>query len=146
MSAVALLSDDEVLDVGQASASLATVDEPAGPPWAAEVAARFQHLLALKADWDSYGAPPLREDAVDSAFDLLMQLAQPSTPPPEVVPMVSGGVQFEWHRQGVDLEVEVHSRFRFEVFYEDTATGDTVEEVAVADLTRLGMWVRHLST
>ena len=46
-------------------------------------------------DWDSYGAHPTTEAALDTAYAI------------EPVPTVNGGIQVEVHRRGFDLEIEI---------------------------------------
>ena len=59
---------------------------------------QFDSLLDLKAGWDSYGAKPINPSAVAAAKNFLRMV--------QVVPTNKGGVQFEWHCYGVDVEVE----------------------------------------
>lgn len=71
------------------------------------VLASLQRLAALSPGWDSYGAKPLNPSAVRRALNLLPLLLPEYAPEPSVVPTRDGGVQFEWHRRGIDLEVKV---------------------------------------
>lgn len=64
-------------------------------------------LLSLQPDWDSYGALPVDPATLEFADGLLARTMRPGSPKPTVVPTPSGGVQLEWHRAGIDLEVEV---------------------------------------
>ena len=61
------------------------------------------NLLALKENWDSYGAPIISKMAVDAALRLWNVLATV----PSFVPMSNGGVQIEWHSQGFNVELEI---------------------------------------
>jgi hypothetical protein len=54
------------------------------------------------------------------------------TPKPSVVPTSRGGIQLEWHRAGVDLEIEIESPDRVNVFFEDDREG-TEEEITLTD-------------
>jgi hypothetical protein len=58
----------------------------------------WDKLRALKPGWDSYGAPPISPDAIASARAWLAGV--------QIVPTSHGGVQLEWHRHGVEVEVE----------------------------------------
>jgi hypothetical protein len=55
--------------------------------------------------------------------DLLLHvLMRPSTAPPSVVTTDDGGVQLEWHKAGIDLEIEVHPTGQpTVVFFDDEA-------------------------
>jgi hypothetical protein len=145
MSALALLSEDDVRDPRDVSPPPPPVERPRRLEWADEIATRLVAFLDLEPNWDSFGAVPPRWEAVEAAYELLMLISDPTTPTPQVVPTTTGGVQLEWHQSGIDLEVEVNSAFRFSVLYENSSTGELREEELVADLTPLRAWVRRLS-
>jgi predicted DNA-binding antitoxin AbrB/MazE fold protein len=67
----------------------------------------IDRLAVLEPNWDGYGAPSLDRDVLDAARQLLARLANNITIEPRVVPLSSGGLQFEWHRGGKILELEV---------------------------------------
>jgi hypothetical protein len=67
----------------------------------------LQKLAGLPTGWDSYGARPLNPRAVYRSVGLLTSIVPPGAPEPSVVPTRDGGVQFEWHRRGIDVEVRV---------------------------------------
>ena len=52
-------------------------------------------LLALKPNWDSYGAPRISRDAISTIEHFA------------TVPCSDGGIQLEIHRNGFDIEIEV---------------------------------------
>ena len=92
---------------------------PTMPTWFPAVIRDFADLLTLPADWDSYGARALDARTVDCAMGLLSQVMESSTPPPSLVPTSRGGVQLEWHRKGIDLEVVINPGEATEVSCED---------------------------
>ncbi len=47
---------------------------------------------------------------------------------PFVVPTSGGGIQFEWHTRGIDLEVEVVQPGRIVALFADSRTGEEWEE------------------
>jgi hypothetical protein len=61
-----------------------------------------QQLLALETGWDSYKARPITQAAIET-------LGQFS-----VVPCSSGGIQFEIHRDGFDIEIEIDPNGKIE--------------------------------
>jgi hypothetical protein len=75
--------------------------------WLTDALMRLQDLAALAPDWDSYGAKPVEADMAMAAVRFLATLAAaaPGVDKPSVVPLSDGGVQVEWHRGGIDLEV-----------------------------------------
>jgi len=81
------------------------------------VLAELQTLVALPADWDGYGAPPIAPDVVVNAIAFLNDVASPGLMVPAIVPTGLGRVQIEWHRSGVELDVEVGPDGTFEASY-----------------------------
>ena len=75
------------------------------PPWFDPVMQGLVDLLTLPPDWDSYGARSVDPALVQLAVDFVNTFMKPSSPAPRVVPLSSGGLQLEWHRKGIDLEV-----------------------------------------
>ncbi|MBK6688775.1 MAG: hypothetical protein IPG45_30160 [Deltaproteobacteria bacterium] len=82
-------------------------------------------LLGLRPGWDSYGAESPRPDLVEAALQLLVRMLKQDVPAPTVVPTNRGGLQLEWHLPTRDLEVEVVAHDRFNVIFEDQATGES---------------------
>jgi len=60
----------------------------------------LKQLRELPENWDSYGSPKITDAALASASVVL-------TRPGQAVPTSLGGVQVEWHIDGVDLEIEI---------------------------------------
>lgn len=146
MQAAALLSEADVLRFPEGPTTSLSIQEAESPTWVKEFADRLNELLELPADWDSYGALPVRVEAAKGAFELLVEhLSDPSTPAPQVVPTCHGGVQVEWHQAGIDLELEIMSASRVGVFFEDVKTGEVVEADFMRDLDQIRSWIRLLS-
>lgn len=117
------------------------------PPWAAPTAQEFSELLRLPQGWDSYGAHAIDPRHVEAAGKVLDLLMQDNTPIPSVVPTNRGGVQLEWHRSGIDIEVETLSPQRFLVSYEDATLSEEYEWEAdlASDWTHLSRALARLS-
>jgi len=75
------------------------------PAWFDPTIQGFVDLLTLPHDWNSYGAGAIDPKIVLYAMTFINGLLVPGIPAPRVVPLSSGGLQLEWHRQGVDLEI-----------------------------------------
>jgi len=73
----------------------------------AEVKSKLNHLKQLEDNWDSYGAKAINSHVCDNAYNILNKIARFDTPTPSVVPCAKDTIQFEWHLNGIDLEVEV---------------------------------------
>lgn len=91
-----------------------------------KIRTRFEELLSLRENWDSYGAPPIRRALVEQAIDFIEAMGN-SVPVPSIVPTVKGGVQLEWHQGQIDLEVEIEEASTFNVIFEDLQTGEEWE-------------------
>jgi hypothetical protein len=122
-----------------------TVTPNPSPAWMPKIFRRIFSFASLEVGWNSYGAPRIDRRAIQSAGGLLVVISDLATPAPSAVPTVSGGVQFEWHQNGIDLEVEILASGRVSVFHRD-ANGDSEWESDVnnsadrlkALLSRLG--------
>jgi hypothetical protein len=83
--------------------------------WEVEVVRALVRFANLTPGWDSYHAPPIRRDAGHFALEVLQGVMRPRTPPPQVVPSSSGGIQLEWHQKGIDLEVHIIAPYEWEM-------------------------------
>jgi len=61
-------------------------------------------LRKLPHGWNSYNAAPITEAAITSAERLIDMLR---TSLPAIVPRSCGGIQIEWHEQGMNVEIEI---------------------------------------
>jgi hypothetical protein len=89
------------------------------PNWLSKIRSILDELGELPINWDSYGAKQISPVLINTAKDILHQLAPHDAPAPSVVPTVDGSVQIEWHTRGIDLEVRLISSARIEVYFED---------------------------
>jgi hypothetical protein len=105
---------------------------------------RMIELLELPPGWNSYNARPIRKENVNFALGFLGQTMLADTPVPNVIPMVRGGVQLEWHTRGINLEVSIYSPGEISFLAEDVRSGDNPVE-GESDLAALRQWVERLS-
>jgi hypothetical protein len=75
--------------------------------WFGEALVRLEDLASLAPGWDSYGAQSIQADATIAAVRFLASVAAafPLISGPSIVPLADGGLQVEWHRAGIDLEI-----------------------------------------
>ena len=75
-------------------------------------------LTALLQDSD-IGIPNSRptQTSVRETLAILAKILDSRAPPPSVVPTWDRGVQVEWHRNGVDLEIEISPDGNAEYFF-----------------------------
>lgn len=90
-----LLDAEDVISLGDKSSWVQVAFEALG------------RAARLRADWDSYGSPPVSERARHSAVDVILLLGERDLPHPNVVPVPGGGIQFEWELSGRELELEI---------------------------------------
>jgi hypothetical protein len=109
--------------------------------WQLKVIQRLSDLLSLQANWDSYGARPPSASSAIALFTVLQSVMNANTPAPSIVPSPLGHFQAEWHRNGVDLEVEVITPTKIMVSFDDAKNPPWEVELDV-DFTRLVEAVR----
>ena len=100
-------------------------------------------LLHLPDRWNSYNAKPIKRENVTIAVGLLGRVMGGTTPPPSVVPKVRGGVQLEWHRKGINVEVSIDSPAEPTVFAEEIHTGKAIERKLNERVLR--KWINRIS-
>ncbi len=114
------------------------------PGWVEPTLKSLGHLLRLQPNWDSYGARSINADCVWAAWQLLMAVLREDSPAPFVVPTCRGGIQIEWHTQGVDLEVEVIAPGQFHLLFEEAGSGEMWEKEMTDDVGDLVACVAKL--
>ena len=121
------------------SLEIATVSPDWEPPeWFVDVANKAFSLLGLPENWDTYGGNRIREECVERGLEFLAAIVDPETSEPSVVPSSHGGLQFEWHKAGLDLEIEIEAPDRLSVYCYDRVTNTEWESSeATADLSRV---------
>ena len=104
-------------------------------------------LVQLPRGWNSYDAKPVSSEAVRKAIAFLVDAASsiPDVVAPAVVPTVRGGLQLEWHRQGVDLEIEFDPSGSPSWYAEDRRTEETVEATLLDEDVALWQWLGRAS-
>lgn len=94
------------------------------------------NLLRLPFGWDSYSARPIDPQSAKAAIYVLADLLAERIQPPQVVPTVAGGIQLEWHQNGVDLEIEISASGAELVYFEDHKAQTSWEEEGPVALAR----------
>ena len=98
-----------------------------------ELMALFRRLAGLRPGWDSYGACALSPVAVQRAIVLM----RADLPIPAVVPTRAGGIQMEWHRHGIDVEINVPPTGDIEYLVVDPERGVVLESTGSTDQATL---------
>lgn len=107
-----------------------SIGQPAAT-WLPSSIKRIESLTALAAGWDSYGARPVQADAAVQAVSFLLTAAFPEAPEPAIVPVADGGIQIEWHRAGLDVEIAFGDSHEG-MYVEDLETG-AVQELPISE-------------
>ena len=108
------------------------------PTWLFPMLERLTHLSKLRENWDSYGAEPISQGSIALAVQLSSEIMTEDTPMPTIVPTTRGGIQFEWHLAGIDLEVEVMSNGILAILNEDNVNEDNSWEDDISFIPGLG--------
>lgn len=120
------------------------VSAPSFPNGVLLAVQKMIELLELPQGWNSYNARPITKENVNFALDVLAHTMRADTPVPNVIPMVRGGVQLEWHTRGIDLEISIYSPTELKFVAEEVGSGaDPVE--GEFDLASLRRWIGKLS-
>lgn len=84
-------------------------------------------VLRLGRGWDTYDARPISRTSALSALSFLDGFLEATSSPPTVVPLADGGVQFEWHRGGLDVEIAFSPEEEPEMYVADRESGQEWE-------------------
>ncbi len=100
---------------------------------------------ALSPNWDGYGALEICVGVIADAIRLLSEIIRDDTPEPYIFPTPQGGVQFEWHTEKIDLEIEIVPDSKVIVLYTDPdGTDEEWEQSISADISKLIKCVKYL--
>jgi len=97
------------------------------PSWFDPLMQGFVDLLTLAPNWNSYGAGKIVQKVVQEAMNFVAGLLGTSSPAPRIVPLSSGGLQIEWHRQGIDLEIVFDRDGQPFFYYRNRVSGEESE-------------------
>ena len=110
------------------------------PPWLPGVVERLKALLRLPPDWDGYGGAPVDPKNALKALDFLARLMRPRTALPAISPLNDGGLQLDWHRGRLDVEVMFSEDAEAGLYWLDLDTEQEFEgsiDAGVGSLRRL---------
>jgi hypothetical protein len=105
--------------------------------WHAAASGELVRLARLEPGWDGHSAKKIDRATMAFATTVIGAMMLPDVPKPSIHPLPHGGIQFEWHRRGWDVEIEVVAPNRIEVLVHDLGTADDETFALGADLSRL---------
>ena len=106
---------------------------------------RACELQQLPRGWNSHGAEPVSDTAFRQTIEFLTAYMVGDVAVPVLVPTVRGGLQLEWHRRGVDIEVEVNPDGSVSWCAEDRRSGEEVETALAGHEDTVRAWLRRVS-
>lgn len=106
---------------------------------------RAAELALLPRGWNSYDASPVSGTALHRTLEFLLEYVASGVDRPVVVPTVRGGLQLEWHNNGVDVEVEMTPEGPVSLFAEDGTTGETDDVNLIGNEDRMRQWLMRAS-
>jgi hypothetical protein len=130
------------------SAATSTGAEPVNlPSWLEPTLDTVEGLLRLPKNWDHRGAREISLAVAKHSLVLLGMTAPFRLPAPDVVPTVTGGLQFEWHQHNLDIELEVEPNLRTQLYWRDRTTAQEEEaELWFLRPVSLARLLEHLTT
>lgn len=114
--------------------------------WLPAVIDHMNKLLRLRPGWDSYAAKPPSATFMLEALRFLLRVMADNTQAPTIVPLSEGGVQLEWHRAGVDVEVLFADSDEDGLYLHDVATGQEWEGAPIEGFLRFDLGRRLQSS
>ena len=100
--------------------------------------------LPCHADGWATGATRTQPAAIEELLRVLVEVLDSQAPPPCIVPTHEGGVQAEWHCNGVDLEIEVTPAGAIQYYFKSSHVQD--EGQAAGDLSALAQYAQAVRT
>ncbi len=97
------------------------------------VRGRIRPLLAMPANWDSYGAPEIDDRIAAIAERVLIRVAIQDFELPAVVPTSSGGLALEWHRPDKELSIELGMAGASVYFCDEAAGREWEQDLAAVE-------------
>ena len=82
--------------------------------------------------WDGHDGVPIKDEHILAAGKYLSAVMAPETDAPSIVPTADGGLQLEWHKAGVDVEVLFSDSEDGALYVRDLAADKEWEGPAVA--------------
>jgi hypothetical protein len=113
--------------------------------WQQDAYTRLIHLMSLGRGWDGSDSPAVRTEIATFAWNALSSVMTPQTPIPFIAPVAGGGVQLEWHVDGLDIELYIPQPSRAELYIEYHDGRDIVEEDLSSDFELLSSAIQEIS-
>lgn len=126
------------------SSRMITLNRHSENEWTKALVGKFNELTALHLGWDGYAGRPVSFTCASFAAKLLERLYDEALPPPSLVPGSDGTLQFEWHINQYDVEVDILGAFEVVATRHDHLAGTAEELELDTDFTALAGWISEL--
>lgn len=113
--------------------------------WIQTILDRFGSISELTDDWDGYGSPAPETQTLIAALEVLRQFMPASVATPSVAPTTTGGIQFEWHQGGWDIEIEVFPDGRAIAWGENLSTHEAFHGAVEESREDLALGLKQLT-
>ena len=113
--------------------------------WLEDLSPRLRDLTALERGWDGYDGLPVNFHVAHFVVNLLERLFLDNLPPPSLVPGSDGSLQFEWHRNGMDIELDVHAPSRVTAYKYDHQSGEETEIELRNNFADVACWLSEMA-
>jgi hypothetical protein len=99
--------DVSLTEAGREKRICFAVPNQAVPAWLPIAIEHAAKLLSLPFNWDGEGGPPVQYKPIQNALNALCSIMNEHSALPQWTPTSAGGVQLDWHENGIDLEIEL---------------------------------------
>jgi hypothetical protein len=124
------------------------IDIRSSEPWLPDLWSQFAKALALRDGWDGPRSKAVHRPLVYLVErvlrDSLVEIPNPRLP--FVVPSAEGGLQIEWHRSDMELEVYFGPNGEISAAFEDHSGGLEIERRGSEALDLLFRWASRMAT
>ncbi len=98
---------DEIRNTTSTFTSHRVIIQQSCSSWFEQLRKRLDELTALPVGWDGYNGQPVTFQCANFVANMLERLCQDGVPAPYLVPGSDGSLQVEWHRNMLDVELDV---------------------------------------
>ena len=114
-----------------------TYDGPALPKWVEPTIRSLEERWAGVDGWDGYDGKPTDLRCATQLLNYLLLVLRNDSTPPLVTPLADGGLQAEWYKANVDLEIVVPANEPARYYFCDPSLGSDEASELTSDFSRL---------
>jgi hypothetical protein len=88
---------------------------------------RLLSLTQYRSGWDAHDATPVDPALAIFSLNVIGPMIRAGLPEPFIAPLAYGGLQYEWHRGGTVLELEIRAPYDVLSYYEADSQSEPEE-------------------